>query len=335
MWRAVVLACWPWALVLCGAVLLVVLLIRASGAAHRGGDWRRLWALPADDRGAVQSLSFVLTLPLFVLLMLFIVQVSQIMIGTVIVHYAAFAAARAASVWIPARVGDQELENCIGAGYYPDPFAPDQVVPITDPTDPQYGPTAGGMTFIVPYDPASPKWQKIVAAAVYALMPICPSRDVGLTLPPSSARAVQLVQQAYSANVPTASMVPRVPRRLENKLAYALAATELELRFFHSNHEPPLMPYFLEDDVYQFRPNELGFQDTITVTLTHHMALLPGPGKFLARAVRRPDGLPDKVAQEIEIRHGIATYPLRASITLGHEGEKSVIPYRYWLSGMF
>lgn len=335
MWRAVLMACWPWALMLGGAIFLLGLLIQVSGACRKEVAWKRLFGLLADDRGAVQSLSFVLTLPLFVLLMLFIVQVSQIMIGTVIVHYAAFAAARAASVWIPARVADWELENCIGPGYYPDPSAPDQVLPITDPTDPQYGPSAGGMTFVVPYDPASPKWQKIIAAAVYALMPICPSRDLGLTVSPRATRALQLIQQGYLANVPGASAIPRVPRRLENKLAYALAATEIELRFFHSNQEPPLMPYYLEDDVYQFRPNELGFQDTVTVTLTHHMALLPGPGKFLARAVRRPDGLPDRVAQEIEIRHGIATYPLRASITLGHEGEKSVIPYHHWLSGMF
>ena len=334
MWRAVVLASWPWALTLVGAILAAVVLLRWSGSGRISFRWTRFAELVRDDAGAVQSLSFVLTLPIFVLLMLFIVQVSQIMIGTVVVHYAAFAAARAAQVWIPARVGDIELENCIGPGYYPDPTA-EQILPIVDPSDPNYGPTSGGMTFIIPYDPDSPKWQKIVTAAVLALMPICPSRDLGLSVPPSAAAAAQLVRQAYLQNVPNASGIPRVPQRLENKLAYALLATEVELRFFHSNREPPLVPYYLEDDIYQFRPNELGFQDTVTVTVTHHMALLPGPGRFLARAVRRPDGLPDKVAQEIEVRNGIATYPLRASITLGHEGEKSVIPYTYWLSSMF
>jgi hypothetical protein len=34
----------------------------------------------------VQSLSFVLTLPVFIMVMLMIVQVSQLMIGTVVVH---------------------------------------------------------------------------------------------------------------------------------------------------------------------------------------------------------------------------------------------------------
>jgi len=298
-------------------------------------DLRRVLALHRDDVGAVQSLSFVLTLPIFVLLMLFIIQVSQIMIGTVVVHYAAFAAARAAVVWIPAKVGDWELENCIGPGYMLDPMAPDQVMPITDPTSSEYGPTSGGLTFIIPYDPASPKYQKIANAAILAVMSICPSRDLGLTVSGSAGTAVNLLQQAYLANVPGASNIPRIPRRLENKLAYALTATELELRFFHSNREPPLAPYFIEDDIYEFRPNELGFQDTITVTVTHHMALLPGPGRFLARPVRRPDGLPDQVAQQIERHNGIATYPLRASISMGIEGEKSVIPYTYSAFGFY
>jgi len=332
MLRATIWACLPWAGVLLATGMIAWLLLRMAKARP---DLRRVLALHRDDVGAVQSLSFVLTLPIFVLLMLFIIQVSQIMIGTVVVHYAAFAAARAAVVWIPAKVGDWELENCIGPGYMLDPMAPDQVMPITDPTSSEYGPTSGGLTFIIPYDPASPKYQKIANAAILAVMSICPSRDLGLTVSGSAGTAVNLLQQAYLANVPGASNIPRIPRRLENKLAYALTATELELRFFHSNREPPLAPYFIEDDIYEFRPNELGFQDTITVTVTHHMALLPGPGRFLARPVRRPDGLPDQVAQQIERHNGIATYPLRASISMGIEGEKSVIPYTYSAFGFY
>ncbi len=250
MLRAILIACLPWAGVLLAACAVAWLLLRTQKAQ---ADFGRLFSLHRDEAGAVQSLSFVLTLPFFILLMLFIIQVSQIMIGTVVVHYAAFAAARAAVVWIPAKVGDWELENCIGAGYVLDPNAPDQVMPITDPTASDYGPSAGGLTFIIPYEPASPKFQKIVNAAILALMPICPSRDLGLTVSGSTGTAVNLLRQAYFANVPGASNIPRVPRRLENKLAYAQMATELELRFFHSNREPPLAPYFLEDDVYEFR----------------------------------------------------------------------------------
>ena len=52
----------------------------------------------------MQSLSFVLTVPMFIMLMLLAVQITQLMIGLMMVHYAAFAAARSASVWIPARM---------------------------------------------------------------------------------------------------------------------------------------------------------------------------------------------------------------------------------------
>ena len=50
----------------------------------------RLRQLHADQRGSAQSLSFVLTLPLFIMVLLFIVQVSQLMIGKVVVEYAAY-----------------------------------------------------------------------------------------------------------------------------------------------------------------------------------------------------------------------------------------------------
>lgn len=330
--KAALWACLPWLGVLLVACAAAWGLLRLSSAR---AEWKRLLRLHRDELGAVQSLSFVLTLPVFVLLMLFIVQVSQIMIGAVVVNYAAYAAARAAVAWIPARVGGWELENCIGPGYVIDLNAPNQVMPVTDPTAPDYGPMSGGLTFIVPYDPASPKFQKIMAAAVLGVMPVCPSRDLGLTYPASSGMAVDLLRQAYYVNVPAAANNPRIPQRLANKMAYGLTATEVELRFFHSNREPPLLPYMIEDDVYEFRPNELGFQDAVTVTVTHHMALLPGPGRFLSRPVRRPDGSPDLVAQKIEHHLGLATYPLTASVTLGIEGEKSVIPYTYQLGRGF
>jgi len=65
----------------------------------------RLRRLHRDEAGNVQSLSFVLTLPIFIMLMMLIVQASQLMIGQVVVEYAAVAAARSAIVWIPAAVG--------------------------------------------------------------------------------------------------------------------------------------------------------------------------------------------------------------------------------------
>ena len=85
------------------------------------GAWRlgrrRLWsALHRDEAGGVQSVSFVLTVPIFIMLMLLAVQITQVMIGLMTVHYAAFAAARSASVWIPARMEpfESQGENRLG-----------------------------------------------------------------------------------------------------------------------------------------------------------------------------------------------------------------------------
>ncbi len=327
MMATVIQACMPWFAVLATAVLLLIPICRASQAAP---DFRKLSRLHADQGGAVQSLSFVLTLPFFVLVILFIVQVSQIMIGTVIVHYAAYAAARSAIVWIPARVDSLEPENRISS-YYLDPYAEDQAAPILDPGDPNYGPSSGGLTFLVL--PGGPKYTKIASAAALALMPICPSRDLGLSLPPNAGPPAAILQTIYRQNVPDFDRNPRIARRLVNKLAYALNFTDIEVRFFHSNQDPPLIPYLLPNDPGEFYANELGFQDSVTVTVRHDMALLPGPGRFLARPVVSSDGRPDTAAQNITLRNGIYVYPLAASITLGNEGEKSVVPYTYLLSG--
>ena len=329
MSRQILLDCLPWAALLGASVLLLRLLVRLDGSRLQLG---RLPRLHADEGGAAQSLSFVLTLPFFVMVMLFIVQVSQLMIGTVVVHYAAFAAARSAIVWMPAAVGG-ESEN-LSAGYSIDSEAPDQVFPVLDPSDPNYGPGQGGVTYLFL---GGPKHEKISSAALMACMPICPSRDLGLSLSGQGLTAANLIEQAYRALAPASASNPAISRRLRNKLAYAAAATEVEIRFFHSNAEPPLVPY---PDMHQpIRPtdpvefvagHEIGWQDPITVTVTHHMALLPGPGRFLAREARRADGRPDEVAARIRRQGDVYTYALTASATLGNEGEKSVKPYDYY-----
>ncbi|MCX7428054.1 MAG: hypothetical protein NTW96_20800 [Planctomycetia bacterium] len=321
MCRAILLACLPWAGLLVALVVLLWGLTRLNSARLELG---RLRVLHHDEGGAAQSLSFVLTLPFFVMIMLFILQVSQVMIGTVVVHYAAFAAARSAVVWIPARLG-MELENCIGV-HVVDPGATDQVPPSME------GPTPGGLTFLVDSD--GPKFQKIRAAAVMATMPICPSRDLGLTPSGTGQSVVDTMNMAYQAMAPGSAGRSGVPRRMRNKLAYAEQATRLELRFYHRNTDAPHWPvppayYVSPDPAVYFLENEMDWQDDVTVTLYHEMALLPGPGRFLSRLVTRADGAPDEVARSIHHTGNVYTYPLKASITLGNEGEKSVIPYAY------
>ena len=323
MGRAALLSCLPWLALLVASVVCLRLLVRIDGSRL---DLGRLRRLHGDEGGAAQSLSFVLVLPFFVMIILFIVQVSQLMIGTVIVHYAAFAAARSAIVWVPAGVGT-EPENCFAA-YAVDPTATDQVIPILDPDNPDYGPTSGGMTFLVV--PGSPKQLKIALAAVMACTPISPSRDLGLSLTGPGPAAAEILKSLYASIDPGSQSNARIPRRLENKLAYAIQNTSVEIRFFHSNQEPPLVPYDRAWDRDAFRYlRELGWQDPITVTVKHDLALLPGPGRLLAREQPTPDGSPDEISSTIRAEGGVYKYPLQASATLGNEGDKSVVRYVY------
>jgi len=332
MGRAVLLGCLPWMTLLLVLAVCLVLLIRASRARLQPG---RLRQLHRDQAGSVQTLSFVLTVPFFIMVMLLIVQVSQLMIGTIVVHYAAFAAARSAIVWIPARVGSSgpEWENCV-SWYYVDPEAPEQVFPILNPADPDYGPTEGGVTYVVA--PGSPKYGRIECAAMMACAPICPSRDVGLNLSAEGQTAAEITKLLYRSMVPGSDRNARIPRRVENKLAYAMEATEIEVRFFHTNRYPevPLVPYPCLDENHcdltvEYMFNELGWLDAITVKVKHQMALLPGPGRLLARMVQHPEGRPDKLAETIRRIGDVYVYPLEASATLGNEGQKSTLPYEY------
>ena len=107
----------------------------AGGAFHAAAgqpseaEFRPPAAIARRPTGQRQSLSFVLTLPFFIMILLFIVQVSQLMIGQIVVEYAAFAAARAAAVWIPAydtsAAGEIEPWNRV-SGYIVDGNANDQ-----------------------------------------------------------------------------------------------------------------------------------------------------------------------------------------------------------------
>ncbi len=335
MARAMLLACSPWLVLLLVLILAAWALLRFSRAQLRLG---RLLELHRDEVGSVQSLSFVLTLPVFIMIMMMIVQVSQLMIGSVVVNYAAFAAARSAAVWIPAAMADPEGPCCISS-YAVDPDAPDQVAPELDPTASDYGPSSGGLTYKI--EPGSPKFNKIASAAILACVPISPSRDLGLkvpTDPPTASQMDSVLKAAYGTLAPSSSSNGAVGPRLDHKLAYAIQNTEVEIRFFHKNQEPPLETYYEQSyfnpldyvptDYGEFYFNEVGWQDPITVTVKYQFPLLPGPGRMLARYVVGPSGT-DQVASKIQQNGGVYTYPLEARATIGNEGEKSVVTYVY------
>ncbi len=331
MARAILMACVPWLITLLTLFLAAWALVRFSRAQLRLG---RLFELHRDEVGSVQSLSFVLTLPLFIMIMMMIVQVSQLVIGTVVVHYAAFAAARSAAVWIPAAMAEPEGPCCISS-YSVDPDAPDQVAPELNPKAADYGPSSGGLTYKVA--PGSPKFNKIASAAILACVPISPSRDLGLQAP-TAAEMDAVLTNAYGTLAPSSSANSTIGPRLGRKLAYAMQNTDVQIRFFHKNQEPPLQTYYepsyldprdyVPTDAGEFYFNEVGWQDTITVTVNYQFPLLPGPGRLLARYIAGPSGT-DKVAATIQKHNGVYTYPLQASATIGNEGEKSVVTYVY------
>ncbi len=321
MGRAVLLDCLPWAVGLVLAVAAAWLVIRLNAARPRFG---RLFELHRNQGGSAQSLSFVLTLPFFVMILLFIVQVSQLMIAEVVVHYAAYAAARAASVWIPADVGSVETANCISS--YSVTSQGEASSGSLDSASTADG-EAGGTFYRI--QDGGLKYAKIESAAVMACLPICPSRDTGASLDGRGAVAADIIERTYAALSPQSQSNSAIPRRIRNKVAYAMANTRIEMRFFHKDSEPLLAEHRIPADAAEFRYNELGWQDYIKVTVHHDLALLPGPGRLLARAVYGSGGQSDEVSQRVERSGSVYTYPLSASIAMGNEGEKSVIPYVY------
>ena len=98
MHRQILEACLPFAILMIVAFGVLGLMIRLSRASW---DWRRLKQLHRDQEGGVQSLALVVTLPVFMALICMIIQLSQVLMATMGVHYSAYAGARAAAVWLP------------------------------------------------------------------------------------------------------------------------------------------------------------------------------------------------------------------------------------------
>ena len=86
----------------------------------------------------------------------------------------------------------------------------------------------------------------------------------------------------------------------------------------------------------EYLENEVGWQDPITVKVTHWMALLPGPGRLLFGGKRyvlwgSADPVP-RVKQLGAPARGVYAYRITAECTLGNEGLKSARPYAYQLN---
>jgi hypothetical protein len=314
MHRDVLLACWPYGIAVLACVVSLRVLASLSGARLRVVQ---LAQLHRDQAGAVQSLSFVLTLPLFIMILLFIVQLSQLTICRVVMEYAAFAAARSAIVWIPANLGPgDEQENRIGRLQY-------------------RGAVAGedGNTYSeYEVEPQGPKYRKIHFAAAMACLPICPSRDAGEPRHHPGNNAADTLIRLYHAYAPGAATNTRIPARIRHKLAYALNNTHVRILIRHKDEEPELVEHAQAPYLEEFTPNEIGWQDQIVVTVEHDFALLPGPGRLLARPASSGSASSgsagtDSVAERIRRIGYVVVYPVAATVRLGNEGDKPVLPY--------
>ncbi len=384
-------------------ILTMHLLVRFSGARRRRTG---LIQLHHDQQGSVQSLSFVLTLPAFIIVMMGIVQVSQIMMAQVVVEYAAIAAARAASVWVPEHVtrgSNAYHRNCIGAGNLVS-----SAQRLVWDGNPQHAlePLEDGKTYKVPDDLTSaasktPKIDRITTAATLACLPIAPSRETGYPLTQEGEQVHLAMYRAYTTLAGDEQMrsvrydgenrQAAVAQRLKNKLAYSMSNTKIEIEITHPSepllrnpeeNDPswlynadyqasrayqiwpgtlfspdtlriaagqypdgaeiavhggvckpcPLFGYLWVDQNYltdsvSYKPNQIGWQDAITVTVHHNLALLPGPGRLLSRLVHGTSKQKDEIAEHIERQGKEWTWPLVARATVTNEGWMPILRY--------
>ena len=313
MHRAILVACFPYFLWLLAGFAALWLVLRISGARLA---LAKLRGLHRCQEGGVQTLSFVLTLPIFMMIVLFIVQVSQLMIGITVVHYAAFAAARAASVWIAAELPDEPANNMGGRS-----IAPGDTYPVWYST-PQYN-----FNTISPAEKQTvAKYYRIWSAAAMACMPIAPSHQY---MSPSAMQQIGAqngvtvpMTRLYQSLVPKSASNPQIANRLRNKAAYAydhtmivISGTDYSLNGLNGptynpvNHPSPTDPFSPEPigtpQTWLYRRSEIGWQDPITVYVNFDFPLLTGPGrflspgKFMSTKLSPADGTPDKVSRRI------------------------------------
>lgn len=304
MHRQILIACLPCLIALAIAFALLHAVLRFSGGRLR---LARLRDLNRCEAGGVQSLAFVLTLPMFLMVVMFIAQIGLMMVAQITVNAAAFAAARSAAVWIPAYVDPVEHENHM-SGLSSD----------------------GACRLDATSARTSLKHSKIFDAATLACVPIAPSREIRGTDPAvlSGTSADDALVNLYSALAPQSRSNPMIPVRLRRKLAYSAQNTWVDITWVDKNSDigPTYNPPDNAFPGWVHFPSELGWEDPVTINVWHRYALLPGAGRFLASSLRFYTGQPDEIADSILQEQGVQKIWLRGSATLTVEGIKSVRP---------
>lgn len=338
-------ACLPWAALAVAAIVVARVLVWLCGARLQPA---RLKKIHSCESGSVQSLSFVLVLPFFVMIMMLVGQASQLMMGNIVMQYAAFAAARSASVWIPASVSDQEAANQISS---------------------RREITFNELGRKYEIDQSGDKFSKIQQAAMLACMPLGPSQDFGYQADSQTAATQSAMTRLYAALDPESSTNGRINSRIRNKIAYSAQNTNVDLTVWHryraggfpdrasvvSGRDPAFRPSQLSEaqrdppldahrPVYQgvlvgsepiYEPNEIGWQDQITATVTFNLPLIPGPMRFFAPTQQSissfdrdlPEGVSADDAEQDQTGN-VFIWPITGVATLVNEGEKPA--FTYW-----
>ncbi len=274
----------------------------------------RLRGLDECEDGGVQSLALVLTLPFFVGTILLLVQLSQVLIGIMTVHYAAFASARAAVVWIPSWVEDQ------------DPTRGNDATG-EDEIDVYF--TRGQPIDLIPgVAQNSRKFREIQAAAVQACVAISPARAVNG--PRAGGSDVSDAVDAFLAfqNLTNDPRIGRWRTAAANRWSYSAANTRVRLAFMG---QPRLSPTYnpVGHPVVPHEGNEAGWDESVTVIVSHEVSLVPGPGRWLFQRVmwgRVPGGL---AANWVGASGRLDRVPVVGSATLTLAGLQSNRPFVY------
>ena len=268
----------------------------------------RLRGLHRCQTGGVQSLAFVMTLPLFVGTILLMIQLCQVLMGVMTVQYAAFAAARSAIVWIPASVET------------PAPFDNQNVTNI--------GLTQGDAVEITPeMRQTNRKMREIHAAAAQACVAISPARTI--QGPRAGVGEVAEAVDAFLA-FEQLSNDPRLARwrtAASNRWSYAFGNTRVRLAFLSQPRQTPTYNP-IGHPVVEHRTSEAGWDESITLCVRHEVALVPGPGRWLFQRVVWGSA-PRNMAANWRGSGRHDRTPVIGSATLTLAGIKSNRPFQY------
>ncbi len=273
----------------------------------------RLRGLDECQEGGVQSLALVMTLPFLVGTVLLLVQLSQVLIGVMTVQYAAFAAARSAIVWIPASVDDQDPAR----GY--DATGENEIdvaIPRNQPIELTSGLRQNSRKFL-----------EIQAAAVQACVAISPARAVGG--PRAGAAEVAQSVDAFLA-FQQLNNDPRLARwrtAASNRWSYSVANTRVSLVFLG---QPRLTPTYnpVGHPVVAHESHEAGWDEAVTLIVTHEVSLIPGPGRWLFQRANW-GSVPANLRSNTTGSGRLDRVPVSGSATLSLAGLQSNRPVRY------